>query len=321
MGKMNGWMTSKDGGGKRSRLGFTLIELLVVIAIIALIAAILFPVFAAAREKARQSACMQNMKQIGLASMQYIQDYDETPMNGQTGSTSQPRNWGLGWTGQLYPYVKTVAVFTCPDDPTPYYAGSISGEKFGAAWSYAMNADMGVNPTTQPGSNDYSYPISKYTAPDVTVMLCEVQGNAFGDTVTPTRDSRSPTTWGLAVYDDPTGNNSVTSCPFVPVAFNATFPLVLATGWMGNHIGTNFDGANDGCRYTGQYGVHNGGSTFLMCDGHAKWLPGSAVSPGYIAQSPTVGEGQYYILDASGASALDMNGSPNITFRATFSIL
>jgi len=64
----------------RSRSGFTLIELLVVIAIIAILAAILFPVFAQAREKARQASCESNEKQIGLAITQYVQDYDETYM-------------------------------------------------------------------------------------------------------------------------------------------------------------------------------------------------------------------------------------------------
>src|SRR5476651_129734 len=95
--------------------GFTLIELLVVIAIIAVLAAILFPVFAQAREKARQTSCLSNEKQLGLAVMQYVQDYDEmTPTgaaiyhytwddgNGNSYSYDEPVP-GAGWAGQLNP--------------------------------------------------------------------------------------------------------------------------------------------------------------------------------------------------------------------------
>ncbi|MDX1934841.1 MAG: DUF1559 domain-containing protein [Capsulimonadales bacterium] len=92
---------------------FTLIELLVVIAIIAILAAILFPVFAQAREKARQTSCLSNMKQMGLAWFQYVQDYDET------GPTIHGTNWVDGVDRiteylALYPYVKNVDVWRCP---------------------------------------------------------------------------------------------------------------------------------------------------------------------------------------------------------------
>src|SRR5665213_297271 len=97
-----------------SRRGFTLIELLVVIAIIAILAAILFPVFAKVREKARQTSCLSNMKQLGLAFAQYNEDYDEKQPNGTWWSYSS----GAGWDGEIYPYVKSVNVFLCPDDTT-----------------------------------------------------------------------------------------------------------------------------------------------------------------------------------------------------------
>ena len=96
----------------RARFGFTLIELLVVIAIIAILAAILFPVFAKAREKARQTACLSDAKQMGLAFLQYNQDYDERNPSG-----TQPS--ALGWAAQLYSYVKSTSLYQCPDDPTP----------------------------------------------------------------------------------------------------------------------------------------------------------------------------------------------------------
>jgi prepilin-type N-terminal cleavage/methylation domain-containing protein/prepilin-type processing-associated H-X9-DG protein len=90
----------------QKKSGFTLIELLVVIAIIAILAAILFPVFAQAREKARAISCLSNTKQAGLALAMYVQDYDETtPKLGH----------GTEWWTQIYPYVKNGQVFLCPD--------------------------------------------------------------------------------------------------------------------------------------------------------------------------------------------------------------
>src|SRR3978361_1951717 len=96
------------------RMGFTLIELLVVIAIIAILAAILFPVFAKVREKARQTACLSNEKQLGMALMQYTQDNDEFYPFGN----NIPWGGGAGWAGVVYPYVKSEKVYLCPDDAT-----------------------------------------------------------------------------------------------------------------------------------------------------------------------------------------------------------
>ena len=94
----------------KSRIGFTLIELLVVIAIIAILAAILFPVFARAREKARQTSCLSNVKQLGLAWLAYAQDYDETPLLPHQGSH---RN-GPFYQRLLLPYTKNEQIWHCP---------------------------------------------------------------------------------------------------------------------------------------------------------------------------------------------------------------
>jgi prepilin-type N-terminal cleavage/methylation domain-containing protein/prepilin-type processing-associated H-X9-DG protein len=100
--------------------GFTLIELLVVIAIIAILAAILFPVFAQAREKARQASCLSNQKQVATAVLMYVQDYDETfPFYDWT-----PPGQRIMWFQVIVPYLKANQIYKCPSLPRPGDIGS-----------------------------------------------------------------------------------------------------------------------------------------------------------------------------------------------------
>lgn len=147
--------------------GFTLIELLVVIAIIAILAAILFPVFATAREKARQSTCASNLKQIGMATQQYLQDYDECYPDvynvGAPSWTWMP-NGAASVATMLYPYVKSTNVWLCPSvTPTNVYC----------YWSV-----NGATYIDQYAFNEYYLSRSDKTPPTSPVQLSSVTSSA-----------------------------------------------------------------------------------------------------------------------------------------------
>ncbi len=151
---------------RTASIGFTLIELLVVIAIIAILAAILFPVFAQARAKARQSACLNNLKQIGLASMQYAQDYDETyvanvsPVNNPGAvavgyGSSTDRNY-VEWMALLYPYTKNDGIFACSNARVRNDEPSHFGKLNGNTWSQGLPSAPGLTfPKFQYGANAF----------------------------------------------------------------------------------------------------------------------------------------------------------------------
>jgi prepilin-type N-terminal cleavage/methylation domain-containing protein/prepilin-type processing-associated H-X9-DG protein len=143
----------------RLKHGFTLIELLVVIAIISILAAILFPVFAAARRNARKIACLSNLRQIGTSAALYVQDYDETlfPMQwprtgtGNTYSSLFATSRSTTWAELLQPYTASVHIFTCPErSDIPYKGYSIncnsSAESFPGAPTPPGNWGDGAGP-------------------------------------------------------------------------------------------------------------------------------------------------------------------------------
>ena len=164
-----------------AKRGFTLIELLVVIAIIAILAAILFPVFASARERARMTACMNNMKQLGTATKMYMDNWDDTyPQSGLSGKPTgwvvSPGNFKIDVTrGQIYPYVKTPGAYVCPSDPHEGQSNASSPTFL----SYSIN---GIFCTSDGGWGGMDQPISESDVPfpSETILLLEESGASAG---------------------------------------------------------------------------------------------------------------------------------------------
>jgi prepilin-type N-terminal cleavage/methylation domain-containing protein/prepilin-type processing-associated H-X9-DG protein len=275
--------------------GFTLIELLVVIAIIAILAAILFPVFATAREKARQTTCASNLKQIGLGFVQYMQDYDEATPKGilYVASVSGGRD---NWIYELNAYVQSTGVYTCPDDTTTPSSGDFVD-------SYAINANFGV------GDNDPNNPqapaiLSQFRMPVKTILLCEIHGMSNGNACPSCQGALSSRGQAISGYDFcyPTG----TDCG----SASASLGVRYATGYF-----TNTTTAGQAYDFIAAP-YHSGGANYAFCDGHVKWLLGSLVSEGY--NNPSTGNcavvnDAWYASNTS-ASGCSVGANQQVTF-------
>jgi prepilin-type N-terminal cleavage/methylation domain-containing protein/prepilin-type processing-associated H-X9-DG protein len=169
-------MVMKKQPIERNSKGFTLIELLVVIAIIAILAAILFPVFARARENARRASCQSNLKQIGLGIIQYAQDFDGYMPPSQLGADPALYSWPT----LMFPYIKSAQVFVCP-----------SGEVSPTAFGNTLNVGTGSTPSAKPyvGITDSQYTNSFNSPPlggdGTTVTLSQVPRLSYGRNLIP----------------------------------------------------------------------------------------------------------------------------------------
>ena len=281
----------------RSRAGFTLIELLVVIAIIAILAAILFPVFAKAREKARQASCQSNEKQLGLGVLQYVQDNDESYPNGNMGYGNGGNvSYGQGWAGQIYAYVKSTGVFKCPDDSTSV-ATAISlncdsNGNFGAnnaiigrlsPVSYGFNRDL-------VGRNHSAYTVATLVAPASTILLFECQGQAT-----------DLTNIGVPNYPfdgSSPGGNGITSA-------GNNGPKYVTGQFPGTPTGNaSLFSANP---------VHTNGANYLFTDGHVKYLQAAAVSAGWNNQASPGGCGAFPGDYTTGTTTIPNDGGNHPT--------
>ena len=246
--------------------GFTLIELLVVIAIIAILAAILFPVFQKVRENARRAQALSNAKQLGLGITQYVQDADEKmPMGGQTGQLTDPNRYESEWQEAIYPFVKSEGVYHDPDDsastanPAPS-AQAASGQANNAAAysgsSFLLNGTL-TTPVSLANGQAGRIPtaINAIVSPAEFIVLTSGQRSYTAGNAVPAGASRD--------HANVDASKSIWAQEY---AFQPAATVHLFC-----------QGGNPHC--LGHIAYHKDGQIFLFGDGHAKFYSMDVTNP------------------------------------------
>ena len=263
--------------GTRRTNGFTLIELLVVIAIIAILAAILFPVFAKAREKARQIACVSNLRQIGLAEMQYQQDNDER----------FPTSWAKEFPGDpnffIQPYMKNTDVLVCPDRQISMASAVIpcsnASSNYGA-WDFTPHGKD--NPYSQPYMWGYGFNMG-ITWKDGTGLFDNAKTNA------PNPNAIVPVTIAGATINAVVRPNPIIGKALASVAAPSSCFLEADTtepplsSMDLEALMPNIENPGDACETLMRASAkrHTDGGDFLYVDGHVKYLKYTGQKTGY----------------------------------------